>query len=699
MSVPDPDLSRQAVKLFRATRFAEAEPLLRRLVDSDPPDWQHLMLLGLCRQALGDVAEARSWLERAVELGDGQPITHYYLGRLEAQQGRIHEAGEQFAQAIAIDPNFVDARTEMGLLALDRGDLERAITEFRTALRACASHVPTLVGLARALLDRGEAEEAETHAALAVRIAPGNAAAQAAMGSVFARKGHDDFAEQSFRNALKADPNCREAHLGLARVLRARGLTDAALGHYHRVLRLGPVRPPLLVEMASALTRFGDFGQARGLLAQGRQRFPKDAALAAAQAELMLTLDEPDAAEAALAGFDPDRVEVLLARSQVLRRLDRSAEAIALLERALERDDLHPDLRARLALELADLYSLEAPDQPQRARAPIAGLLDRETPTVDAVLVWSTICERAGNLGAAISALGRLLDGGRVAGGERAWCEARMAHCQDLADRREQAWQHWSRAARGRSPHHRRLAEREADLTRQWLARPSIGQAELADDAGPVPVLVGGWAGSGREIVLAALRRHPDVVLLDPDRAEARIDALGGPAGAALASEWTPEERRLARKRYLRGAAACAGALLLDPDWRPAGALATMLQAFGRLRVIGPDVGWYDQLLQWQVYGYDDIETLAEAYRDERALLARLADHPAIEWIRLSRDRLAEDPAATLTGLFAALGLAPSPAAVAAGRRFYIAHPLVQPGAGQRYREWIDAAFGPEQRT
>jgi len=49
-----------------------------------------------------------------------------------------------------------------------------------------------------------------------------------------------------------------------------------------------------------------------------------------------------------------------------------------------------------------------------------------------------------------------------------------------------------------------------------------------------------------------------------------------------------------------------------------------------------------------------------------------------------------------LAELFAALGLKADSTAIEAGERFATAHPLVQPGAGERYREAIETAFGPE---
>lgn len=697
MSAPDAGLSRQAAQLFRAGRLAEAEALLRKLVETESGDWQHALLLGLCRQARDDLDDARHWLERAVELGDGQPTTHYYLGRLHAAAGRITEAREQFAQAIAIDPNHVDARTEMALLALDRGDAARAISELRVALRANEAHVPALAGLARALLAQGELNEAESRAALAVRLAPANAAAQAVMGRVFVLKGNEDFAERCFHNALDVEPAQHDANLGLARLLSARGELDPALAHYHRALGRGPVTPMLLLEIAAVLARFGDVAQARNLLVQGQQRFPGDPALAAGLAELMLSMDDIDAAAAALASLPADRIEAVWPRARVLRATGRSSEALELIEAALDGEEAAPVLRARLQLELADLRSELVPDQPQHARAAIASRLDREAPDFEALLTWSMVCERAGQLGAAISALARLLERDPLAPAERALVHGRLAHCQDRADRRDQAWSHWQQARRGASPHRTRLAQGERELQQQWLTIDSHGVGPVAADDAIVPLLVGGWAGSGREIVLAALRHHHQVVTLDPARAAARLEALGGPAEPGLACAWSEDERRLARRRFLRGQAAPGpDEVVLEPGWWPAGSLATLLEAFPRVRMIHPDIGWNDMILQWQIHGFDDIEALIDAWREQRGLLDWLRQSGRIGWVELERDRLATEPQRALAELFSALGLTLDEAAIEAGVRFAKAHPLVLPGAGARYSEVIATAFGSE---
>ncbi|MCA1780400.1 MAG: tetratricopeptide repeat protein, partial [Xanthomonadaceae bacterium] len=216
MSAPDADLSRHAIKLYQSGNFGEAEKLYRRLQSRDPDNWQYALLLGLCRHGLGDVDGAFEKLRRAVELGDGQPATHYYYGRLLTDSMQPGLAREQFAQAVALDPNHVEARTALGLVSLMTGDFKRATGELKTALRASDSHVPALAALARALIEQDEIEAAYPHALKAVKLDPQSVVAQNSLGRVFHLQGQLDFSLQCFDNALALKPDSGELNAGKA---------------------------------------------------------------------------------------------------------------------------------------------------------------------------------------------------------------------------------------------------------------------------------------------------------------------------------------------------------------------------------------------------------------------------------------------------------------------------------------------------
>ncbi|GAB4167441.1 MAG: hypothetical protein Kow0020_00320 [Wenzhouxiangellaceae bacterium] len=692
METSEIELSRQAAKLFRSGQLEEAEALLSRLAEREQPDWQHLLLLALCHQQRGALDSARSLLERTLKLADSQAAPHYYLGRLELQCGAPDRAREQFAQAVRVDPNLVDARVELARLAEAEGDLTAAIREYRTALRARAEHVPALTGLAAALLAKGDPDEAERHAALAVRITPADPDAQAVMGRIFAVKGHDGFAAQCFANALKARPDHRQALLGMARLKAAQGELDGALEHYHRLVRAHGMDLPLGLEIAQVLLRLGDHDQARRLLKQLLDRDPGFAEAAVLLVELLLHSDQPEAALEVLEGVHDDAPLLTLARARTLRALGRSDEAVGLLESMIEDGGLDTRIAEAVACELADLRSERDPDAPETALA----LLDGRT-GVEAQLTASMIEERAGRLEAARQRIDAL-DDDAAGDARRRVIAARRAWLADRTGDADVAWQAWRQARRALSPHRHRLDTADREWTRRWLEVELPQTLPAAGEEAPTVVVVGGWAGSGREIVLSALRRQPGLVLMDPERAVQRRDALGVPDHPAEVLGWRAEQRRLARRRFLRGTeAASQGVLLLDADWWPAGRLASLLALFPEVRVLAPEIEWHDQLVQWLAYGFRDLPALAAEWREDRALTARLKTLAGEHWLTWARDRIVVAPDHSVAELIRELGLEPDPRALDAALRHARRHPLVAPGAGSRHAARLDAEFGPEQ--
>ena len=350
MSAPDAGLSRQASRLYQSGNFREAEQIFRRLLQQAPDNWQHTLLLGLCRQSQGDPDGALEWIKRSVELGDGQPATHYYYGRLMADNGAPAAAREQFSQAIALDPNHVEARTGMGLVSMMAGDFQRAVGELKTALRARSDYIPALTALARCLIELEQFEEAYPYANKALQAGPENPAALRITGQALLGLGQLDMAERCFREGLEKRPDSAELHAGLAELLKARQKDREALEHYGEAMRRDFGGASLAIDATVCLERLGDLSQARQLMAKVRERWPNDVSVALRLAELTMLSDDPHGAREILAGLDQDDAGVLEMQGRVADYLGEAERARALVEQVVEADTEGKQRTARLLL-------------------------------------------------------------------------------------------------------------------------------------------------------------------------------------------------------------------------------------------------------------------------------------------------------------------------------------------------------------
>src|SRR6056297_2501198 len=695
MSAPDAGLNRQAMKPYPPGHFRDAEQLFRRLLQQVPKNWQFALMRHVSRHSQGDSDEGFKWVKRSVELGDGQPSTHYYYGRLLTDSGKPSAAREQFAQAIALDPNHVEARTGMGLVSLISGDHKRAVGELKTALRANAKYIPALLALARALVDLEQFDEAWPYANKALQAAPESAVPPEIMGRVLSGMGQLDPAEKCFRNALSLRPEHGELHARLADVLRVRHRDQEALQHYVKAMEKQYGGSQVVIDTSVCLERIGDVPQARMLLGKAATRWPEDRSIALRRAELAMIDGDPDAAGELLAKLDQADPEVVMLRARLADAAGDSAAARDMLEQLVEADTEGEHRQARLLL--ARMRSNVDPKDTESAREPILSLLKREPPVPDAVLVWSMICENAGDFGAACRALEDLLASEAISDQDRRILHNRLANCYDEADEKALAWANWQKGGWRIAPHAQRMeAQRGSGVLDAWLAHELNDLDTRAfDDGFPEPVIVAGWPGSGREILLTPLAGHPQVAVLDPEGETRRLEALGLPAGPDAVLGAGRETMQLARKRFMRGAGRDKlPPATLEPGWWEAAAIPALVRHFPGATIVLPVVDPADLALQWRIDGYADVEGMIGEYRKELELWRRMREKLNLNVIEIGRAELLEDPAGIFDRLCSELGLEPAPDSRKMAVRIRDTQRFVPAGRGTRYEPMADKGKG-----
>ena len=103
----------------------------------------------LVRKKLAD--EAIAHYEKAVELRPDYADGHYNLGSALLQEGRIDEAIGHWQKTVSIQPNDAEAHTTLGDALLRKGKFGQAIAHYGTALEIAPHSILTLNNLAWAL--------------------------------------------------------------------------------------------------------------------------------------------------------------------------------------------------------------------------------------------------------------------------------------------------------------------------------------------------------------------------------------------------------------------------------------------------------------------------------------------------------------------------------------------------------------------
>ncbi len=139
---PDRASSERRAGVHRDRTFREglerAQQALRSSVESDPSLLEARLRLGRVAWLLGDPAEARSALAKALE-GGPQPdhafLAHLFLGRVLEDEGEHDAAARSYEAALALLPDAQSARVASSHLRLRQGDTAAARRDIETALR------------------------------------------------------------------------------------------------------------------------------------------------------------------------------------------------------------------------------------------------------------------------------------------------------------------------------------------------------------------------------------------------------------------------------------------------------------------------------------------------------------------------------------------------------------------------------------
>ncbi|WP_165247078.1 tetratricopeptide repeat protein [Paludisphaera soli] len=127
-------------------RYEEAEQAIAKALDLCPPEFRRppLSNMGHLFRAAGDPEQAAGWYRRATEADPDHAAGQIHLGRLLAEQGRLHEAEEVQRAALACEKGWFDeAYLNLGLVLRARERFHEAAECFRETLRLDPEHRET----------------------------------------------------------------------------------------------------------------------------------------------------------------------------------------------------------------------------------------------------------------------------------------------------------------------------------------------------------------------------------------------------------------------------------------------------------------------------------------------------------------------------------------------------------------------------
>jgi len=115
--------------------------------------------------------EATVWRD-VVAQAPYNPRGHNNLGFALFREGRLHEAGREYREALRRFPAYFQARVNLGILLMNQRDFDGAAAQLREAIRLDPQSAWARINLAHVLAQQGKAGEAREHLQQALRRNP-----------------------------------------------------------------------------------------------------------------------------------------------------------------------------------------------------------------------------------------------------------------------------------------------------------------------------------------------------------------------------------------------------------------------------------------------------------------------------------------------------------------------------------------------
>ena len=191
----------------------------------------------------GELADGIREFRLALKEAPLAPAVHFGLGTALNQVGQYNEAAQSLEQAVALDPDYTDARINLGMVYAELGQLDLAERQFRRASVLDSQMVEPYLNLADIYLQRGDKELARQYYQKALATGQKTAAVRTRLGMLLGQNGNPEGAYDNFRQAVEADSLYSPARLNWGNILLICGDTTGAIEKYKAALAIDSTSP------------------------------------------------------------------------------------------------------------------------------------------------------------------------------------------------------------------------------------------------------------------------------------------------------------------------------------------------------------------------------------------------------------------------------------------------------------------------
>jgi tetratricopeptide (TPR) repeat protein len=191
---------------YKEKRYDESLALLEYIFNRDPLNLEGRLFQSDVLLAKGDVKLALDRLDRLNEAYPDAPAIKYQLARAYLQNDSPTQAIVALNQALASNPDYIDATLLLGEADIRAGDAQRAVVSMQSLLEKHPNVMQAKVVLAAAYRSLGQLDDAAATFRKQINVSPQNAQAYVGLGLILREQGKMTEARKAFEKAQELDP-------------------------------------------------------------------------------------------------------------------------------------------------------------------------------------------------------------------------------------------------------------------------------------------------------------------------------------------------------------------------------------------------------------------------------------------------------------------------------------------------------------
>jgi tetratricopeptide (TPR) repeat protein len=291
---------------------------------------------------------------------------HNMLGIIRANAGEMDVAAAEFSAALALDANFIPAKTNLAGTRLADGDVEGARTLYDEVRRAEPDNVRAIEGLADIAVLGDQRDEALELYRRATTLDPASTRYLVKAALMQIKAGDAAAGEALMQEALQVDPTDPGALAQLGLIYYQAGDYAAAVPYFRNAADFAPADAALQFQVGRAMLLSDDPQSAAQRLDLAARLAPSDVRYKTELADALGRIGNHEQARVVLAdalALAPDDADVLFKRGLNFQALGRNDEAAAAFRRviALVPDDANATMATRYLELLEEAATAETP--------------------------------------------------------------------------------------------------------------------------------------------------------------------------------------------------------------------------------------------------------------------------------------------------------------------------------------------------